>query len=152
MDAAVCACQRQGHPVGDFKPQRCHFGYHGDTVNEHMHRKIAANHSVSVLKVHGGDLYLQTTLAVSLLTPPSSWFPHSLLLFFLLTVFSSVSQSVSPFFLLTPPSQQFFTCHSGLMSSNKKKKKKAHLYLAIQWYYIKFIFHCEIFVLFVIMG
>lgn len=38
MDAAVCACQRQGYPLGDLRPQHCHFGYHGDTVNEHMHR------------------------------------------------------------------------------------------------------------------
>lgn len=38
MDAAVCTCQRQGYPLGDLRPRHCHFGYHGDTVNEHMHR------------------------------------------------------------------------------------------------------------------
>lgn len=37
-DAAVCTCQRQGYPLGDLRPRHCHFGYHGDTVNEHMHR------------------------------------------------------------------------------------------------------------------
>lgn len=37
--------------------------------NEHTHRKIAANHSISVLKVHGGNLYLQTVLVPSLPLP-----------------------------------------------------------------------------------
>lgn len=38
MDAAGCTCQRQGHPLSDLRPRHCHFGDHGDTVNERMHR------------------------------------------------------------------------------------------------------------------
>lgn len=66
MDAAMCACQRQGHPLGDFSPEHAPFGNHGDTVNEDMHS--AANQRMSVLKVHRVYLCLQTEV-VSLSFP-----------------------------------------------------------------------------------
>lgn len=100
MDAAVCACQRQGHPLGDFKHRHCHFGYHGDTVNEHTCRKIAANHSLCVLRIHGGDLYLQATLAVSLFLPFSSS----------LSFFSTLRSVSSPLFFFSSVSEFDSAC------------------------------------------
>lgn len=116
MGAAVCACQRQGHPLGDVRPWHCHFGYHGDAVNEHMHRKVVANHSISVLEVCGGNHYTEARLAASL-SLVSVLFLH--FHFFPLPVFNSkpvpdstfdlphffmlCSQASNPFLVITRP-------------------------------------------------
>lgn len=84
MGAAVCSCQRQGHPLGDFRPRHCHFGYHGDGVNEHMHRKVVANHRISVLEVCGSNHYMEAMVAAPLsLFLLSSLFFSSALIFLL---------------------------------------------------------------------
>lgn len=108
MGAAVCACQRQGHPLGDFKPWHCHFSYHGDTANEHLHRKIAENFSISVKSsVEVISIYKNHTchLSFSLFSCPLFYF--------------SVWRFLCLF--LSPPWQHFVVLHFSFWANKQAK-------------------------------
>lgn len=114
MGAAVCSCQRQGHPLGDFRPRHCHFGYHGDGVNEHMHRKVVANHRISVLEVCGSNHYIEAMVAAPLsLFLLSSLFFSSALIFLLCL-----------FVIPNPYLTALLVCHVFHASFTSKQRKQ----------------------------